>query len=251
MTSLVLAATGVLGAIQGQTPPTFNVDLYLVANNDLALGGFASANGGEQTRIQKILVNAARKQDNDKKSFVVVDAGNLQALKIRDGIVTVLNRTYELEPVNAPANVKGAPLYSTNVFSSTGSSTFIPYHQKGSFATEFVQLGKDLQSQPSTKPGIIEPTFGIESLACQRSNRGPDQKYRGIMLNYCDLSIRETIDAVSRDLPNYNQVCICAWGYPIAEKPNFISFPPAGVVKHYKFGFDGKNWFAELLEVLR
>lgn len=251
MTSVLLAATGVLGAFQTQAPPKFSVDLYLVANNDSALGGFAPVSGVEPSRVQKILVNAAQRQDTDKKSFVVVDAGNLQALKIRDGIVTIMNRTYELEPVSTPPNVKGAPLYSANVFSSTGSSTFIPYHQKGSFASEFVQLGKDLQSQPSVKPGIIEPTFGIESLACQRSNRGPDQKYRSIMLNYCDLSIRDTIEAVDRDLPNYNQVCICAWGYPIAEKPNFISFPPAGVVKHYKFGFDGKNWFANLQEILR
>ncbi len=71
------------------------------------------------------------------------------------------------------------------------------------------------------------------------------------MLNFSSESVIGTEQIIDNDFPNYGQVCICTWGIRSPTNPNLISFPPANVIKYYKFGFDGAKWYAHLEGIIR
>lgn len=83
------------------------------------------------------------------------------------------------------------------------------------------------------------------------SKANPDVDDRPIAIFVSPLSVSETAAKLQTSKTPTNQIVICAWGHGGVERPNFISFPNSETIKHYKVGFDGKKWFANLEKVYR
>jgi hypothetical protein len=71
---------------------------------------------------------------------------------------------------------------------------------------------------------------------------------RPLALNFSPASVSETAEFIDKSDPTYKQICICAWGTQIPERPNLITFPPNGRAVRYKFGHKDGKWFADFVK---
>ncbi|HLO97084.1 MAG TPA: hypothetical protein VK171_00700, partial [Fimbriimonas sp.] len=104
-----------------------------------------------------------------------------------------------------------------------------------------------------SKEGLLQPQLvvtGLNNLLTNRK-RSPAPGLANISVYRSRVSIDATIEELESAGVTTDQIVVCDRGYVRSSSPDYISYPDAGAVKHYKIGFDGKKWFANLERVYR
>lgn len=83
------------------------------------------------------------------------------------------------------------------------------------------------------------PTFGYQAVASAEAN---------LALSISTLSVAQTAEMLDQAKVDYKNICFCAWGTQLPNRPNLIAFPPNGRAVRYKFGHKDGKWFANFVK---
>lgn len=195
---------------------------------------------------------AVRDAVESKSPFVVIDSAGLRG----DGSELDPPRYLEILQSgneNAPEGeaYDAASIYGTVHYTDRGGAGF----------TGPINFGRSTQAtgiQPP-EPHKSWPTFtvvGIHDFENPSIKAGPKpsplrewfSQQTNIALVFSTLSTSETAELPITSQLRNNQICLCAWGAAVPNRPNLIAFPPEGRAMRYKFGYKDGKWFANLIK---
>ncbi|HLO98468.1 MAG TPA: hypothetical protein VK171_07730 [Fimbriimonas sp.] len=234
---------GLLAATITLKPVPFTTNIFLFADRGLVKN---------ISKSKELLISAMGDVRAKGQTFTIIDGSEItdsQNWPPQSGTIGVgrLNRT----PTTTKKGAKTLDQELDETFdflrfelpswNSTGSgNTSIPIYSEGAF----------IGAVPPNKDSRLLCTIKLAKHLTykEEASKSPDMPI-GVFVS--QLSVTETISKLQEANALTQQIVVCAWGHGGDAHPNYISFPSSTMVKHYKIGFDGKKWFANLEKVYR
>ncbi len=244
MVGLLIAATCLV-------KPDLELDLFVVANNPSQMTSLEWLdNQKASSPIEHLLQPKLTELAKQSRPFIVVDGGDTSLLsKPAQPQVRVLLRDYESLASRMPSPeawpVKRTAAQEKQMFANTQMHLMyiVPYGKSYGVSKSYLHL-----SSPG-KPMLVLLAMNSYRNSATRSI-AQDKKDLNRALAISLDSVRSTQETIQRDIPTFEGVVICAWGRPMAEA-NLGSFPPAGVVGHYKLSDTAGKLSLSWIEYIR
>lgn len=252
----MLAALGTLALLasnSGVQNPAPVLDLFLVARNEWRVDsiGWFDKKGSEGA--ETVFRSRLQELDTARKPYLIFDGGSCPLFPKWDEWKVTQTSRYVKEydafvEVSKVRGVEKRKVISRGVASSAaGASISVqppiekPYYTNQHYCYPF---GFD----PS-KPGIcMRDLNGYRKALTAEMEQDRAGLDRTII--FSTLPIDQTRQFFRDQKVNFEGVCISQSGLPQRDAPNFIAFPPSGVIAHYALTHDGARWNARLVDYL-
>ena len=250
LTAAALALT--LIAPTKSSLPDCAFDCFLLAGNEHQISDLGElVNSQNSDPVATIFRPTLVAMAKSKTSYVVVDAGDWTVFPdtknwavtqcFQRSCSTINSRT---ETVQVHGKPKTTVLETTSSESTTRVSLQTkPIGNFGYISTSFINFNNG------------ETGIALQDLNSYRASRkslnSQDRQSSTSTLLLSRDSVETSIDCVTSENPEYNGLCICQWGLPNSQAPNFLVFPPKGVISHYHLERKNDRWSATLVEYLR
>jgi len=252
---IVPLALSAYAAFASQTRD-FSVDLFLVAENKSVMQNLDWIDKPEQGGdVEKLLRPAVLGLAGAKKTFAVIDGGDCSIFPStkEDRQVKYLVRSYSsYDAMTETITVHGVSKTRVLARSETTSTMTggvitkpLATKSKGYMARTYCYFDEhdnDLSLSLQDLNSYSNAT---------RATMAQDREGLDRTLIISSDSVQTSRDFIRDGKYDFNGICICTWGLPDPKEPNFISFPPAGMVGHYKLFRQGGKWGVRFLEYLR
>jgi len=246
--SLALAHKSVIEA-------DFSVDLFLVANNKSVLQNLDWLDHPKDDEsVERLLRPAIRSLDAKKIGFVVLDGADCSIFPTtgKDRDLRYIRRNYsrfdsKTEGTTQKNGTKTRVLEGIETIGTEWGGLFArPFGKNSGYvAQHFMYFGS---ISDTTRSAAFQDLNSYHTAIKGGMPQDTECLSRTVLLT--GDSIQESKKFLREHNYDFNGICIGKWGLTDPSDPNFIAFPPQGVVSHYKLFRKQGKWGVQLLEQL-
>lgn len=239
-------------AVAQEAPPT--LDLFLVARNGWRVGNLDWLDKKEPgTGVQSVLYARLKELDAQRKSFMILEGGDCPLFpKPNEWVVKHIDRSYgEYDSMTETSEVRGVKktrvLARTSTMATSTGEVYVQPIAKPSYTsrTFCYPFGFD-----KTKPSVCFQDVNSYRMSVVAPHP-QDREGLDRTLLFSPLTLDQTRRFLADQKVAFDGLCISPSGLAQKDAPNFIAFPPAGVVAHYALTREGNRWSVRLLGYLK
>ncbi|HWD39708.1 MAG TPA: hypothetical protein VG944_12725 [Fimbriimonas sp.] len=237
----------------GQDPaPGVCTDLFLVANNSKVLQNLDWLKHPEAgNEVEAILAPVLLTLKETNSDFTLIDGGDCSRFSVKPGDrrASVIQREYSgFVSKSEGSIVNGVSKMHPIEYTQTESTTSMSLYPRPEGDYGYVSQGfLYFNNNTAKKPWLVVQDLNSLKTALT-AGQSQDRANSEHMLPVTGESSLSSQRILSQLKPDFKGVCLCARGL---THGNFIAFPPAGVVSHYKLIIHGDSVEAQLVEILR